>query len=493
MAPRNRTTTRTTAPAAQRGGRRSPVLGRAELFRREMLSVLGKDRAATDEATPRRELGRRKDRKLGKLVDITSNNPRVLERGRANAIALDRVDLSPYMLAALPPEISDAWHMLKRANYSRDRSRAELDQLNTTFADMVYGRAEALSRELSDRGLPLSALSVRDQALYYLAAALAASQRVIQIRKALPTILGILPIQTYNSRAPAYADFLESEYSSLSEPAMMDGGGPGSGGHVEWAERIKALRPLRHQWRVDNAQVERHREAMGQNGAPSWDLLDREIIRATAALMADEANLVAFGSQPGVVNPGGMHVSGALYVKAPTAVDFDQASGEDNYDALRAWIEAQRTAAGWAEGLAANVMALSSPSYFRLKGQFVNSAGGTMNVIDALLENIAGLDEIRVARELAPLPAEATVLQAKGLDATTAAIMSGGIRQGGVQRDAAMLFVDDPEIVAQVNGHPQQIVDNGNTDGVWSGHVRTSSGGVNAVQDAGVALAYQAP
>lgn len=473
---------------------RSPILGRAELFRREMLAALGKDRdLPADQRAKPPTLGRRKDHQAGKLVDITANDPRILDRsGRGgSAIALDRVELSPYMLAALPPEVSDAWHALKRAAYTRDRSRAEIDQLNSAFADMVYSRAEALSREVSDRALPLSALSIRDQALYYLAAALAAGQRVIQIRKALPTILGILPIQTYNSRAPAYTDFLESEYSSLSEAAMMDGGGPGSGGHVEWAERLRALRPLRHQWRVDNAMVERHRETIGREGAPSWDLLDREIIRATAALMADEANLVAFGSKPGVVNPGGMHVGGALYAKAATAVDWANASGETNYNNLGAWIQAQRTAAGWADGLAANVLVLSSPSYFRLKKQFINSAGGTMNVIDALLENIAGLDEIRVARELAPLSAEETVLKAKGKSAADAKIMSGGIQNGGVQKDAAMLFVDDPEIIAQVEGYAQQVTDNGNTDGVWSGHVRKSSGGVNCVQDAGVALAYQ--
>src|SRR5690606_26595880 len=114
-----------------------------------------------------------------------------------------------------------------------------------------------------------------------------------------------------------------------------------------------------------NAQVERHREVMGKDGAPSWSLLDREIIRATGALLADESSLVAFGSRPGIVGPpAGLDVGGLLYAKASTAIDFANASGETNYNNLRGWVETQRTAASWADGLSANVMILSSPSYF---------------------------------------------------------------------------------------------------------------------------------
>lgn len=489
----------TTPPRRGRSAASSPTpqrerpLGRAELFRREMSSIMGRDRdLSADQRTRIPSLGRRKDATTGRLVDITRFSPRTASKGTENAIALDRLELSPYMLNALPPEIADAWTALKRANYTRDRSAAQVSQLNDAFADAVYARAESLSREISDRQIPLTALAIRDQAIYFLAAALAGVQRVIQVRKALPTVLGMLPVQTYNSRGPAYSDFIEADYSSLSETALMDGGGPGSGGHVEWAEIMRALRPIRHQWRVDNATVERHREVMGQNGAPSWDLLDREIIRATAQLLADEAALVSFGSRPGVIGPAsGMDVTGLLYAKAATGVDWANASGETNYNNLRTWIESQRTGASWAEGLSAGVLGLSSASYFRLKGQFVNSAGGTMNVIDALLENVAGLDEIRVARELMPLPAEATILEAKGLSATTAAVLSGGIRYSGAQKDAAVLFVDDPEIVARVEGHAVQVTDNGNDAGVWGGNVRTSSGGVNLVQSAGFAVARQ--
>lgn len=455
-----------------------------------------------DAGKPTGELGMAKDDKAANGVRvITSRSPMVRDKARkAYSTVLLSVAMSPGLQNMLAADVRAMWNGLTRM-VQRNEDRASIEAREDEVCEAIEVKATALRKDMREHGYGVDSMPAEDQALYFLASALATLKRTILIEYALPTITTVLPVNRYNTVLRNWTDFIEVEHQTLSEPGASEGGGVGSGGHPEREQITGPLRRIRQTWRLEQEDIDRHNESRGREGAPEWDLLNRTMEINSAVVLVDKARLVCWGSNPqdGVVpeQPADMTIPGWLYSKAPHAVNFDQVSGEDNYIALKNFCRNQRVNASWAPGLIANVLTFSASSYFDLKTQFVDVQGSQMNVIEALLLMVPGLDRIEVAREYAQIPAELAHLQ--GLGHTDAAYVAGGVFVGtdadsnvvNALKEAVTLHRDDPDIVAQQDGHDIMMKDNALVDGIFAGVLLASTGGTRVSQIAGVEIGYQ--
>lgn len=441
------------------------------------------------------ELGSYKTRD-NKIHRVTMHSPLTADKAsKAYSMVLSRVSLSAGIQSMLDADTRKRWGDLKRL-VSQSAASDSIQACEDDLLDYIDRRCEAMREDMRRHRYTVDALPAEDQALYYLGSALAALQRQILISYAVPTLPSILPVTRYNTHLLTWTDFYEVEHTTPSEPAASNGGSVGSGGHPERAMITGPLRHLKQDWYLEQVDIDRHNDARGREGAPTWDLMARLMEINTAQLMVDRARLVAFGSDPqdGVVPfvPNSMKPPGFLYSSAPVAVDFNTNNGETNYTNLRNFVLGQRQKAMWTEGLTANVMTLSPSSYFNLKGQFINSGGGDLNVIDALLANTEGLDKILVAREYEVIPGELDHLNQQGY--SLAPYLAGGVRDAltDTQREAITLHRDNPDIVSQQEGFDLEITDSAYNNGLFAGTVKTSNGGTRVAQPAGVEVGMQA-
>lgn len=437
----------------------------------------------------RTPIGMRKD-EAGRVVPIKAYDTPRVNKGQYRSTISRRAGISPALLQSLPDNVRKAHDALRRAEAQR-LGRSNVDAAEETFKAALASAAAPIV-EAVENGCRLTALPASDLAVYFLASVFATLQRQIEVTYALPHARAILPVTVYGTMGAAYTDFIESEHAGLAQPHASAGGGIGTGGHIERAQFFGPLHRFRETWRLDNNEIEYHDEVAEQAGAPPWNLMDRTIGLTTAAAIVAESKLIAFGSNPGTIYTPGADatIGGILYMATPSSVVMNNANGEVNYNAIAAFIRTQHAAAQWSQGLMGNVLTLSPSRYSFLSQQFVNSAGSTVNVIRALLENIAGLDEIRQAREYDVNPTELARLQALGHPLAT--FYQGGVSVGGVQKEAVTLHRDDAAVVTTAIGHEPMVIDNGMTDGVFSGVVACSVGGCRAAQPLGLAIGYQA-
>lgn len=433
-------------------------------------------------------LGMRKA--AGAIVDITRYTRTGRDKGFSGSQLLRVADPSHALQALLPVAVAGPLTALKRGNYAN--SGVSRDQIAAAEERFIQALTQAGDRVAVDvhKGLPLHLLPASDMAVYFLASVYATMMRNIAAIYGMPTIKAVLPETVYNTRAQVYTDFLEQDRVALSEPMASTGGGLGASGHVERTQWVGPLSPFRNTWRVEQADIDFHAEMQGREGAPGWGLLDRSINIAMSALLVTESKLIAFGQAPGTVYSGvsaNLMIPGFLYMATPTQVVINDANGLTNYTNLVSFISSQHQSAMWTDGLRGDILTLAPSDYARLAAQFVNSAGSTGSVLQALLANVAGLNEIRQAREYELNAAELTRLTQLGHP--LASFYQGGVFFNGQQRHAMTLHRDDPNVITTVTGMPPQAYDNGMTEGVFSGSVAMSTGGVRAVQPLGFAIA----
>lgn len=447
-------------------------------------------RAAVGPNGPTAEIGRRK-LPNGQTEIIRQGAPRVTYKDSAERPTGElrrRFQPSMALIQALPRPIGDAWsHYLQNSHPRANPARAA--EAENAFVRQLADAARRV-HELRRSGCRIADLAPQDQAIYFFASAQAAIHRVINVRYATPTILGVINVTDYGTDAEAWSDTLEGRRASLPSNSAWSSGGPGSVTMPERNQLTGLFRWSRQAWNIDQAIVAKHAEAVGREGAPTWDLLDRTVLDATAVIDADQARLVAFGSAPGTAPPAGTQIPGMLYAKSASSVSLINANGEIVYNTGRDWMIAQQTAAQYSAGLAADILVLSPSLYMTLAGQFVNSAGSQVNVIQAWLDNLPFLREVRQAREFEPLSAEQAALQAAGMSATMARRYSGGIDVAGTQKKAIAFFRDDPEVITVKRGREPFVTDNGLAAGSFTGDVAGLMGGTYLNFTEGLALGY---
>lgn len=452
-------------------------------------------RAATDalsaDSTPP-EIGRRKTND-GRIVTLTGLEAKrtIVKRSGDRPVGELRQRYTPSasIIAALPQPVADAWSRYLRTSHP-NANPVHARAAESAFLAQLHNEAKRV-HGLRMEGARIEDLGPQDQAIYFFASAMAAVHRIVRVRMATPTILGVCNVTDYGTDAEAWSDTIEGFRATLPARSAWASGGPGTATQQDRNLLSGRLQRSEQRWNIDQQTIARHQETIGREGAPTWDLLDRTILDATAVVDTDVARLVAFGSNPGTAPPPATSIPGLLYCKAASAITITNASGEVNFNTLRDWMIAQQTAANYSAGLAGDVLILSPQDYMRLAGQYVNSAGNDDSVIDALLMKCPFLREIRAAREFEPLTAEQANLTAAGLDATTARRLSGGIDVGGVQKRAITFIRDDNEVITIKRGREPYVNDNGLIAGSYQGEVAANTGGTYVYQADGVNLAYQ--
>lgn len=467
------------------GAQNAEAMRASDLRAASTLAVYGGDQTPT-------EIGRRKVAD-GKIVSLTGMEPGKRVRfkdspDRPVGVLRQRFTPANSTIALLPKPIGDSWARYLAVSHPR----ANPAQARAAEAEFVTALANDARRvhALRMAGSRISDLSPQDQAIYFFGSALAAIHRVIKIRLATPTILGVCNITDYGTDALAWSDTLENFRATLPNRSAWSSGGPGTATHPDASMLTGRFQRSGQKWNKDEQEIARHVEAMAQDGGPAWDLLDRTIIDSTAVVETDVARLVAFGSNPGIAPPNGTSIPGMLYLKVPEPVDISNVSGEVNFATLRDWMIAQQTATSYSGGLAADVLVLAPQDYMRLASQYINSAGSDESVIDALLKKLPFLREIRMAREFEPLAAEEANLVAAGVPAAVAKMLSGGVNVNGVQKRAIAFFRDDPEVITIKRGREPYTNDGGLVGGVYCGEVAANTGGTYLYQSGGMRLGY---
>lgn len=447
---------------------------------------------ADDAKEPMPEIGKRKTAD-GKIVPITGAEPRRVRfkdsADRPVGQLRQRFTPSGQLVSLLPRPVADAWSRYLQTSHPRAnpvQARAAESQFIVQLANEGK-RVHALRMA----GSRIADLSPQDQAIYFFASAQAAIHKVTRVRMASPTILAVCNITDYGTDAESWSDTAEGFRATLPNRSAWAGGGPGTATQQDRNLLTGRLQRSAQLWNIDQQTIARHAETVGREGGPSWDLLDQTIMDATAVVDCDAARLFAFGSSPGTAPPAATAIPGMLYLKTPTSVDISNASGEINYNTLRAWMISQFTGSNYAGGLAGDILVLAPQDYLRLSGQYVNSAGNEDDVITALLKKCPFLREVRTAREFEPLTAEVANLTAAGVPAAVAAKLGGGVNVGGVQKRAIAFFKDDPAIVTMKRGREPNVTDSGLVGGSYGGEVAANTGGTFSTLAEGVALGYQ--
>lgn len=434
-------------------------------------------------------LGMRKGH--GGIEYISKYAPPRRMKGVPGSDLMRRVKLSRDLAKYLPDTVQSAYHNLHRLHAMN--KRGELNgQIKQAEDDLMghLSHAAAPVAENVANGVPLHTLPAADLAIYYLAAVYAATKRQYEIMYAIPTIGAVLPETVYNTEHDTYLDYVRSQHASPSQPTASTSGGIGAGVHVRQEQRTGPLHPFSQDWYLEELTVMQHEEFMDQDGAPAWTLLDETLALAAAVLMVSEAKIIAFGERPDEPGGGGPTIpKGIVYLDpAPTPIVYNTNNGVTNYDALAAFVIGQHAGTQFSPALMGDVLTLSPIDYATLSAQILNSAGGSMSVLAALLMNVAGLREIRQAREYAPNPDELTRLTDAGNP--YADYYQGGIRVGGVQKRFLSLHRDNPDVVTRVTGYGLRTLDQGLQDGMYRGKQDLSTGGAKLIQPRGFKGGY---
>ena len=136
-----------------------------------------------------------------------------------------------------------------------------------------------------------------------------------------------------------------------------------------------------------------------------------------------------------------------------------------------------------------------SPSDFNFLAHSLLDAGGTNGdgVIESFWRANPGIMAIDQGLELAPRAADAAALEAHGVATAEAERLSGGIRVAGVQRACALLYRDDPDVFAWVEGIPLSTAVYPPQYGKESALVRASCGGTRVFAEGMQAAADPTP
>lgn len=216
---------------------------------------------------------------------------------------------------------------------------------------------------------------------------------------------------------------------------------------------------------ITGRERERHEEMRGKDGAPDWDLYERRIDSISKQVWRDIARIMAFGDPAkgvrGLLEFEAGSVSGDLTgagLLATGAVSY-LAGNVSSYDNLNQEINRQAEQVDHDEELIADRLALP-PADFDFLSRNLLDAGGQSG--DRVLETFWAanpqLTAIDKAHELAPRARDQAVLEAHGVATAEAERLSGGIRVAGTQRSCMLLYRQDPEQLAWVEGVAMQVL-----------------------------------
>ncbi len=198
-----------------------------------------------------------------------------------------------------------------------------------------------------------------------------------------------------------------------------------------------------------DTEIAEFREIAGRNPEDfGFDIWEDRLVGAALAVQRGAARTIAFGRPQNQVT--GLFRGNSI----PTqAVNFTTNTPSDNLAAINALITAQFQAVGGRLDRQADSIALS-PFAFMLLSQQVFNTGNASNVftMEMIMRANSHIKNIYQILEAQPNPDDADMLAQHGMDATEAAINSGGIRISGTQRNAVVVYRRDPKLVEILKG-----------------------------------------
>ena len=170
---------------------------------------------------------------------------------------------------------------------------------------------------------------------------------------------------------------------------------------------------------------------------------------------------------------------------------FATATPANNLAAVNTLLANQFAAVNGRLDYQADSLALSPFAFMFLSQQIFNSANASnMFTMEMIMRANPQLKAVYQILEAQPNTADAAALENHGMDATEAAINSGGYRVSGTQRNAIVAYRRDPKLVEIVKGFDIETTVYPPSDDTTKAKVVESVGGLLAHVPAAIRIGY---
>lgn len=236
-----------------------------------------------------------------------------------------------------------------------------------------------------------------------------------------------------------------------------------------------------------DTEIAKFREIVGRYPEDfDFDLWDNRLKGAALAVQRGVARTIAFGRpQNGVP---GLFSNAAIPAEN---VNFTTATPGDNLAAINTLISNQFAAVNGRLDYQADSLALSPFAFMFLSQQIFNSANASnMFTMEMIMRANPQIKAVYQILEAQPNAADAAALEKHGMDATEAAINSGGYRVSGTQRNAVVAYRRDPKLVEILKGFDIETTVYPPSDDTTKAKVVESVGGLIAHVPAAIRIGY---
>lgn len=316
--------------------------------------------------------------------------------------------------------------------------------------------------------------------------------RMLEQRHAESTIFNVIPTEVIGTALTTYMQYqkiVTDEDAVLGDSFEPMGAGGAS------SERGSILRQLRF-YRTPAGWTERDLEIeadiRANNPGLAWSLVSDKMDGARRAMDRMRANIAAFGELKAQGLDGLLY--GSTPATAATESEFAGADPEANVNNLLNLVAGQSTGVNFQKDRIADSLAIDPASYAHLARQMWTDGVTTPgeSALENFMRRAPTIKKIVVVDEFRSTGAEAIAkIITKGVDATTAARRSGGIRAEDEQRSVAMAYCDNADVFAHVVGRQLEVRTWPEHRGHFSTVMRESSGGVVCFEPKGLRMIYR--
>ena len=219
-----------------------------------------------------------------------------------------------------------------------------------------------------------------------------------------------------------------------------------------------------------------------------FELWEERLKGAALAVQRGAARTIAFGRpQNGVP---GLFRNAAIPTQSTV---FTSATPQNNLDAINLLLANQFAAVNSRLDMQADSLALSPTAFMFLSQQLFNSANASnMFTMEMIMRANPQIKSVYQILEAQPSALDAAKLEEHGMDATEAAINSGGIRVAGTQRNAVVAYRRDPKLVEIIKGFDIETTVYPQVNDTTRAKVVESVGGLVVHQPATIRIGYEA-
>lgn len=219
-----------------------------------------------------------------------------------------------------------------------------------------------------------------------------------------------------------------------------------------------------------------------------FDLWDERLKGAALAVQRGSARTIAFGRPQNQV-PGLFRGNDSIEKEN---IDFTTNDPVANLAAVNALIAHQFAAVNGRMDFRADSIAMSPFAFMLLSQQVYNSANASNAFsMEMIMRANPQIKTVYQILEAQPSAADAARLVQHGMDATEAAINSGGIRISGTQRNAIVAYRRDPKLVEILKGFDIETTVYPPQADTTKAKVVESVGGLVAHQPATIRIGYE--